>query len=42
MQYVEGRTLRELVGKRDLDLKKSLHYAIQIADGLILDGWVLK
>jgi serine/threonine-protein kinase len=34
MEYVEGKTLRELMGTRDLALNKSLHYAIQIAEGL--------
>jgi serine/threonine protein kinase len=34
MQYVDGKSLRDLVGTRDLTLNKTLHYAIQIADGL--------
>jgi serine/threonine protein kinase/Tol biopolymer transport system component len=34
MEYVEGKTLRELLGTRELTLSKSLQYAVQIADGL--------
>ena len=34
MQYVAGRTLRELVGKKGLELKEAIRYAIQMADGL--------
>jgi Tol biopolymer transport system component/predicted Ser/Thr protein kinase len=34
MQYVEGRSLRELMQKGSLDLKEALLYATQIAEGL--------
>src|SRR5712692_837805 len=34
MQYVEGPTLRQLMGGRPLDLLSALSIAIQIADGL--------
>ncbi len=34
MQYVEGKTLRELMAAKRLPLSKTIHYAIQIADGL--------
>ena len=34
MQYVEGRTLREVIRLGELDLPKKLDLAIQIADGL--------
>ena len=34
MQYIEGRTLRELIGSRTFRLDDALNYAIQIADGL--------
>ncbi len=34
MQYVEGKTLRELLKEGPLELNKTLDYATQIADGL--------
>lgn len=34
MQYVEGRTVRELVGGRPLELAQALAIAIQVADAL--------
>ncbi len=34
MQYVVGKTLRELLGRGALALNDSLRYAVQIADGL--------
>jgi Tol biopolymer transport system component len=34
MQYVAGKTLRELMAEGRLDLNTTLRYAIQIADGL--------
>jgi TolB-like protein/Flp pilus assembly protein TadD len=34
MEYVEGKTLREMLGGRPLPTKKLLHIAPQIADGL--------
>jgi serine/threonine protein kinase len=34
MQYVAGRTLGDLMTRGRLELNKTLHYAIQIADGL--------
>ncbi len=34
MQYVEGRTLREVIRLGELDLPKKLDIAIQVADGL--------
>ena len=34
MQYVEGRTVRELVSGRPLELKSALSIAIQVADAL--------
>lgn len=35
MQYVDGRTLSELVREGPLDLSRTIDYAIQIADGLV-------
>ena len=34
MQYVRGETLRQLMAAGRLALEKTLHYAIQIADGV--------
>lgn len=34
MEYVEGRTLEQLIGHRRMPLKQVLAYAIQIADAL--------
>jgi serine/threonine protein kinase len=34
MEYVEGRTLDELIGRKGLKLDEALQYAIQIADAL--------
>jgi Tol biopolymer transport system component/tRNA A-37 threonylcarbamoyl transferase component Bud32 len=34
MEYVEGRTLDELIGRKGLKLSEALKYAIQIADAL--------
>ena len=34
MEFVEGRTLRELITDRELDLQSSIEIAIQISDGL--------
>jgi len=34
MEYVEGKTLSELIGRRGLKLNEALKYAIQIADAL--------
>jgi len=34
MEYVEGHSLKEMVGKSPLDPEKALDYAIQIAEGL--------
>ena len=34
MELVEGRTLRELITSKELDLQSSIEIAIQIADGL--------
>ena len=34
MEYVEGRTLDHLIGRKGLKLAEALKYAIQIADGL--------
>jgi Tol biopolymer transport system component len=34
MQYVEGKTLRELMHRGRLELSKTLHYATQVAEGL--------
>jgi serine/threonine protein kinase len=34
MEYVEGRTLGELIGRTGLKLNEALKYAIQIADAL--------
>ncbi len=34
MQYVDGKTLRELVGDKGLELSESLSFAMQMADGL--------
>ena len=34
MEYVEGKTLDQLVGRRGLKLNEALGYAIQVADGL--------
>ena len=34
MEYVEGETLRSLLSKRRLDLKRSLEYIEQVANGL--------
>ncbi len=34
MEYVEGQTLEAFIGRRDLRLKDSLKYGIQIADAL--------
>ena len=34
MEFVEGRTLRELIAARELDLQSSIEIAIQISDGL--------
>jgi serine/threonine-protein kinase len=35
MQYVEGRTVRQLVAGRPLELKSALSIAIQVADALV-------
>jgi Tol biopolymer transport system component len=34
MEYVEGKTLADRIGRKGLPLRDALHYAIQIADGL--------
>jgi Tol biopolymer transport system component len=34
MQHVEGHTIRELIEQKRLKLAETLHYAVQIADGL--------
>ncbi|MBZ5582276.1 MAG: protein kinase [Acidobacteriia bacterium] len=34
MEYVEGKTLDELIGRRGLKLSEALKYAVQIADAL--------
>ncbi|MEW5900002.1 MAG: protein kinase [Acidobacteriota bacterium] len=34
MEYVEGKTLDQLVGRKGLKLNEALGYAVQIADGL--------
>ena len=34
MEYVEGKTLNELIGRKGLKLNEALKYAIQIADAL--------
>ena len=34
MEFVEGRTLRELVADKELDLRSAIEIAIQISDGL--------
>jgi serine/threonine protein kinase len=34
MEYVEGRTLEQMIGRRSLRLNDSLKYAVQIADAL--------
>lgn len=34
MEYVEGKTLDQLIGRKGLKLNEALGYAVQIADGL--------
>src|SRR5512136_1238624 len=34
MEFVEGRSLDQLIGRRGLNLNEALGYAVQIADGL--------
>jgi serine/threonine protein kinase len=34
MEYVEGKTLDQLIGRRGLGLNEALGYAVQVADGL--------
>jgi serine/threonine protein kinase/Tol biopolymer transport system component len=34
MEYVEGKTLHELIGGKGLKIGETLHYAVQIADAL--------
>lgn len=34
MEYVEGRSLKEIIGKGPLEVEKALDFAIQVADGL--------
>ena len=34
MEYVEGKTLDELIGRKGLKLNEALKYAVQIADAL--------
>ncbi len=34
MEYVEGRTLEEVIGRKGLALKEALRYSVQIADAL--------
>src|SRR5208283_416462 len=34
MEYVEGKTLDELIGRKGVKLNEALKYAIQIADAL--------
>ncbi len=34
MEYVAGKTLDKLIGRKGLRLSEALHYAVQIADGL--------
>src|SRR5205823_3654506 len=34
MEYVEGRTLHDVIGHRGLKTGEALHYAVQIADAL--------
>ena len=34
MEFVEGRTLRELIAHKELDLQSAVEIAIQISDGL--------
>ena len=34
MEFVEGRTLRELIADKELDLQSAIEVAIQISDGL--------
>jgi serine/threonine protein kinase len=34
MEYVEGKTLDQLIGRKGLKLNHALGYAVQIADGL--------
>ncbi|MDP2996991.1 MAG: protein kinase [Bryobacterales bacterium] len=35
MEYVEGRTLAQRIGRKGLPLREVIEYAIQIADGLV-------
>jgi len=34
MEYVDGKTLEELIGRKGLPVRETLKYAVQIADGL--------
>ncbi len=34
MEYVEGKTLDQLIGRKGLKVREILNYAAQIADGL--------
>jgi serine/threonine protein kinase len=34
MEYVAGRTLDRLIGRKGVPLKEALHFAVQVADGL--------
>ena len=34
MEYVEGKTLQELIGRKGLPVRETLKHAVQIADGL--------
>lgn len=34
MEYVKGKTLEQLIGRKPLGLKDTLNYAVQIADAL--------
>jgi Tol biopolymer transport system component/tRNA A-37 threonylcarbamoyl transferase component Bud32 len=35
MEYVDGRTLNELIGRKGLKLNEALKYAVQVADALV-------
>jgi len=39
MEYVEGRTLDEVIGRQGLKTKEALRYAVQIADALATSGF---